>query len=160
MDILTILLTVGVTVATQSVILVVIGNKFLKFAFKKVGEIITAPTLQKAFGILGGKSGEARRNKALENEVASTVLESTIGKFKPILGAIGLDLEDLIDRYGAVEVLGMANTFLPMLKNAGIDVSKMDIGNILGGIVGGGGQQGQGQQQPQTTNSQTTLNIG
>lgn len=151
MDIFETVLTVALTVAIQTLLIVFLGNKFLKFAFSKIGELFTQPVVAKAFGILGGKSGESRRNKALENEIAGSVIDSTIGKFKPILGALGIDIDDLIDRYGATEVLGMVNTFLPMLKNAGIDV-----GALMQGGIGGLLEQatGQGQQQPQTSNTE------
>lgn len=144
------ILIIAATVILQSVVILVIGNRFLKFAAQMVSKMFTEPTIAKAFGILGGKSGENRRNKALENEIASDVIGATIGKFKPILGAIGIDIDDLIERYGAMEVLGMVNTFLPMLKNAGIDVSSLmqgGIGGLLDQVTGQG-------QPPQTSNSE------
>ena len=139
MDISQTVITIAATVIVQSLLIVYIGNRFLKFASNMLGKMLTEPTVAKAFGILGGKSGDSRRNKALENEVANNVISGTIGKFKPILGMIGIDIDELIAKYGAMEVLGMVQTFLPMLKNAGVDVSSImqgDIGGLLDQVTG------------------------
>jgi len=131
MDILGVLITVVLTIVIQTLLIVFLGNKFLKYAFEKIGEILSGPIISKAFGILGGKSGESRRNKALENEIASGAIENLIGKWKVPLSIIGVDLDDLMSRYSPMELLGALQTFLPMLKNAGIDVQSL-IGQVTG----------------------------
>lgn len=134
MDILETIIIVAATVGIQTLIIMALGNKFLKYAFDKLQEAFTGPTVSKAFGILGGKSGEARRNRALENEIATGALDSILGKWKIPLSIIGVDLDDLLERYSPMDLLGALQTFLPMLKSAGIDVSQL-VGQVTGGTA-------------------------
>lgn len=113
-------LTIGIT----WIIIRLTIPKFIRGIMEEIAEMLenvfANPTVKKAYSILGGKSGESRRNKALENEIASGVFDKTIGKYKVILGAIGIDLDSLMERYTPMELLAALETFAPMLQSFGL----------------------------------------
>ena len=148
-DVSLIIIIVASTVTIQTLLIVFLGNRFLKFAFDKVQAVFAAPTMQKAFGILGGKSGESRRNKALESEIATGIINKMIGPFKLIIEkVVGINIDEMIEEYGAMEVLNTLQTFLPMLQKAGMN---LDLQSIIAQVTG--------QQQPQDSNTEFG-NIG
>lgn len=137
MDILATILTIVLTSVLTGIIMYMALNYTLNKFGGSILEFFDKGIVKQGMSILGKKSGESRRNKALENEIALGVVENTIGKWKIPLSLVGIDLEELMEKYEPMELLGALNTFLPMLQGAGIDVKGL-MGNITG-------QPGQGQ---------------
>jgi len=92
--------------------------------------------VKQGMSILGKKSGESRRNKSLENKIASGVIENTIGKWKLPLKIIGVDLDELLEEYEPLELLQTLNTFLPLLKGAGVDITKLNPQSLISSSAG------------------------
>ena len=91
---------------------------------EQVKLVFADPNVKKAFTILGNQSGEVRGLKAVENQISSAVLEKTIGDYKPLADTLGIDIDGMIEKYGATGVLNLINKVRPM----------------LGGIAGGMGK--------------------
>jgi len=143
-DIFQALITVGLTLAVATPIFIIIGNLFLKKAFEiassMIGDMLTKPAVSKAMGILGKKSGESRRNSAMENEIATSIINKTIGPYKLLITkVIGIDIDEMIEEYGAMEVLNTLQQFLPLLQQAGVKLPSIE------SLMGQG-------QQPQNSN--------
>jgi len=92
--------------------------------------------VKQGMSILGKKSGESRRNKSLENKIASGVIENTIGKWKLPLKIIGVDLDELLEEYEPLELLETLNTFLPLLKGAGVDITQLNPQSLISSGIG------------------------
>ncbi len=102
-----------------------------------VGEILTTPTVKKAFSILGKQGGDMKGENLLVDEMATDMLNTP--QFEAIkmgASAIGFDLDAYIEKHGAVKTFKAANSLASQL---GIDLMNIDIGSLLGS-VGGGGQ--------------------
>ncbi|MBU1082438.1 MAG: hypothetical protein KKB59_18275, partial [Spirochaetes bacterium] len=111
-----------------------------------IEENLSSPMINRAMGILGGKSGASRRNKAIEKELGNAVFDNTLGKFAPILGALGIDLQEMLGKYSPFEILEAVDAILPILQRMGIDLRPM-IQNVMQQVAGAG------QEQPQNSNS-------
>ncbi len=115
-------------------------HEIAQTVYDGVGEILTDPTVKKAFSILGGKGGEARADNMLVDEMATDMLDTP--QFEAIkmgASAIGFDLESYIEKHGAVKTLKAANQ---LASSLGIDLMNLDIGALLGGITKGGAPTG------------------
>jgi len=131
MDLLQLILTIVLTVVVQSIVGVLLGIRLLNVAFDKLSGFF-GPAISRTFGEMGKKSGESRRNKALENKVATSIINKQIGPFKIIADKVlGLNIDELIDEYGAMEVLNMAQQFLPMLQGMGLNPQEL-MGQLSG----------------------------
>ena len=97
------------------------------------GGILSEPTVKKAFSILGGKSGEARSDKAVVDSLATDILNGP--KFSALkMGAdlIGVDVESYIEKHGAMGTIQGLSQIAGMLG--------IDINSIIGGGLQPGGQ--------------------
>lgn len=123
------------TCVSTSVLTSIIFYLLLNYTVNRFGQELLGffdkGIVKRGMSILGKQSGESRRNKALENEIASGAVEALIGKWKIPLSIIGVDLDDLMERYSPMELLNAVQTFLPMLKDVGIDISQL-MGQVTG----------------------------
>lgn len=104
------------------------------------GQMFTEPTVKKAFTILGKQGGEAKAENALVDQMAMDMLDSP--QFQAIkLGAsaMGFDIDEYIEKHGAVKTIAAARQLGNML---GIDITNIDLSSLAkpGGF--GQGQQG------------------
>lgn len=119
-----------------------IVNERLQTAIDSIGEafseILTDPTVSKAFGIIGSQGGQAKASNALIDEMATDILDGP--QFSAIqLGAeaMGLDIGGYIEKHGALKTINAAKQFAQM---AGIDIMNFDLGslNVPGPATSGG----------------------
>lgn len=138
MDILASILTiVGTSGLTAVLVYMVICYAINKFQGGLL-EFFNQGIVKRGMSMIGKQSGEARRNKAVENQIANSVIQKTIGPYKIIIDKVlGIDIDGMVEEYGAMEVLNTLQRFLPMLKQAGVD---LDIGKMIQGALGGEGQ--------------------
>lgn len=74
------------------------------------------PNVKKAFSILGKQSGDARSVRAVQDNIATNVIDQQLGGLKMIAGQLGFDVDEMIEQYGATSVLQGIQQFLPMVK--------------------------------------------
>ena len=95
------------------------------------GGILSEPTVKKAFSILGGKSVEARSDKAIVDSLATDILDGPqFASLKMGADLIGVDVESYIEKHGAMGTIQGLSQIAGML---GIDINQ---------IIGGGLQTG------------------
>lgn len=98
---------------------------------------LTEPTVKKAFTILGKQGGEAKADNLLVDQMAMDLLESPqFSALKMGASAMGFDLDDYIEKHGAVKTLKAAQQLANLV---GIDIMKFDLSSLAGGGIGGGG---------------------
>jgi len=94
-------------------------------------EVLVDPTVKKGFSLLGKLGGDAKAENLLVDSMATDMLDSP--QFAAIrMGAstLGFDLDEYIEKHGAVKTLTAANQLGKML---GIDITNIDIGKLLQG---------------------------
>ena len=96
------------------------------------GGILSEPTVKKAFSILGGKSGEARADKAVVDSLATDILNGPqFASLKMGADLIGVDVESYIEKHGAMGTIQGLSQIAGMLG--------IDINSIIGGGLQSGG---------------------
>ena len=96
------------------------------------GGILSEPTVKKAFSILGGKSGEARADKAVVDSLATDILNGPqFASLKMGADLIGVDVESYIEKHGAMGTIQGLSQIAGMLG--------VDINSIIGGGLQSGG---------------------
>jgi len=72
--------------------------------------------------IIGKKGGDAKAQNAIKSRVAKAFIDKNYGVMKIAAEKfLGLDVDELIDDYGAENIIGALREFLPQL---GIDLTK------------------------------------
>jgi len=103
-------------------------------------EILTQPTVSKAFGIIGSASGKARGESALADKLATDILSGPkFGALKMGASALGINIDEYIEEHGAMNTI----TGLQSIAGAlGININDV----ISGGLsqMGGTEQQSDG----------------
>ena len=93
---------------------------------------VTEPNVKRAMSILGKESGKVRTQEAVTNKLATQVLSGPqLAGLKMAAKAVGIDLDDMIEEYGAVETIQGLSQLGSML---GIDVSQLLSSGITQGI--------------------------
>ena len=96
------------------------------------GGILSEPTVKKAFSILGGKSGEARSDKAVVDSLATDILDGPqFASLKMGADLIGVDIDSYIEKHGAMGTIQGLSQIAGMLG--------IDINSIIGGGLQSGG---------------------
>ncbi|MFX1476238.1 MAG: hypothetical protein ACFFCO_12285 [Promethearchaeota archaeon] len=111
----------------------------MQFSEKLSGVLSDAitPTVKKGFSMAGSLGGEAKAAKELQNRMAKGFIDTNFGELKMLAEQVlGIDVEDLMDQYGAPTVLKAVQGFLPMLQGKG--------GGGLGGLLSGFGSRQKG----------------
>jgi len=84
---------------------------------ESIKEIFVNPTVKKGFTLAANLGGEAVQVKAVEKKLAEGALDTQLGGLKIIAKQVlGIDIDEMVEEYGATAVLQAANNFLPMLK--------------------------------------------
>lgn len=109
-----------------------IVNERLQTAIDSIGEafgeILTEPTVKKAFSIIGAKGNEAQASTALIDEMANDVLNGPqFSAIQLAAEAMGLDIGGYIEKHGAAKTINAARQFAQL---AGIDLMNFDLGNL------------------------------
>jgi hypothetical protein len=105
------------------------------------GGILSEPTVKKAFSILGGKSGEARADKAVVDSLATDILNGPqFASLKMGADLIGVDVESYIEKHGAMGTIQGLSQIAGMLG--------IDINSIIGGGLQAGGSSSSGSSNP------------
>ena len=109
-----------------------IVNERLQTAIDSIGEafgeILTDPTVSKAFGIIGSQGGQAKASNALIDEMASDVLDGPLfSAIQLAAEAMGLDIGGYIEKHGAAKTINAARQFAQM---AGIDLMNFDLSSL------------------------------
>lgn len=103
-------------------------------------------TVKSAMSVLGKKSGEVRSLEAASNTAAEQILTGPkMAGIKMGLGALGIDLDDMIDKHGPVGALAGLTQLGSLI---GIDVTKLISDGLEGlgsGLMGGGGSGSSGE---------------
>lgn len=102
--------------------------------------ILGSGKYKQAMSVLGEKSGESRQVTAIQGHMAKGMVDKIIAPYKIPLTAIGIDLDALREKYGDMEILQAAQTFLPMV---GIDPKEL----MAKGLKGVGSTVSQGVKQ-------------
>lgn len=92
----------------------------------------TEPTVKKAFAILGGKSADAKANRAVVDSLATDILSGP--KFASLkMGAsfLGIDIDSYIEEHGALNTLEGLQSIAGAL---GINVNDIIAGGIGGSV--------------------------
>ena len=91
------------------------------------------PTVSKAFGIIGSQGGEAKAVKHLQGKLATSFIDNNYGELKMLAETVlGIDIDEMIQDYGAPTVIKTIQSFLPLLKGSG------NSGGFLDGLLGKG----------------------
>ncbi len=101
------------------------------------GEILSQPTVKKAFSIIGSQGGEARAENIAVDEMAKDMLDGPqFAAIRMGAEALGLDIESYIEKHGAIRTISAAQQ---LAKMAGIDLMNIDLGNLsIPGPTGNG----------------------
>jgi len=84
-----------------------------------LGEAIN-PIVKKGFSLAGSLGGSAKAKKELSNELAKSFINKNYGSIKMLAeNVLDMDVDDIIDRYGASTVMNTIQDFLPMLQGKG-----------------------------------------
>jgi hypothetical protein len=110
-------------------------------ALDAIGEvfegIMTEPTVKKAFTILGKQGGDARAESALIDTMATDILDGPqFAAIRMGAEAMGLHLDEYIENHGALKTIQAAQQ---IAKVMGIDITKLDLGNLGGSLAAPGG---------------------
>jgi hypothetical protein len=85
--------------------------------FLELQEKVLNPNVKRAMSIIGSQGAENRDLKLAEEHFSSQVIDSQIGDIKPLLqNFLGIDLDEMIEKYGASNILKLINKYLPMAK--------------------------------------------
>ncbi len=92
--------------------------------------MLTEPTVKKAFSILGGKSADAKENRAVIDSLATDILSGPkFAAYKMGASMIGIDIDSYIQEHGALNTLQGLQSIMGAL---GINVN-----DIMAGISSG-----------------------
>ena len=109
-----------------------IVNERLQTAIDSIGEafgeILSEPTVKKAFSIIGSQGGDAKAENQLIDTMAVDILDGPqFGAIKIAASAMGIDIEDYIEKHGAVKTLKSARQLAGLV---GIDIMNVDLGSL------------------------------
>lgn len=92
------------------------------------GEILSQPTVKKAFSIIGSQGGDARASNAAVDAMAQDFLNGPqFAGIQIAAEALGFDIEKYIEKYGPMRTIQAAQQFAGAV---GIDLMHLDMGNI------------------------------
>ena len=94
---------------------------------EQFSEILTQPTVSKAFGIIGSQGGQATAEIGLTNKIAMDVLNGPkFAGLKIAAEAFGMNLDEYIEGHGAVNTLHSIRSLAGMIPG-------FDLGSLLKG---------------------------
>jgi len=100
---------------------------------ESLGQLLTEPTVKKAFAIIGKQGGEAKAESGLVDQMANDVLDSPqFAAIRAAASVMGLDIEDYITQHGAIKTIQAVNQ---LSKALGMDLMKMDLGQLAGSLA-------------------------
>lgn len=83
---------------------------------ESINEMFAQPMVKRAMSFIGRKGGDALSQKNLANKVASGYIKKNYGALK-MLGeqVLGIDVDDMIEEYGAENILAVVQKYAPQL---------------------------------------------
>ena len=138
-------MTSYVTTGLMTIVLILFGivayvvarkmiNDTVGFFLDSFSEIFETTPVKKAMSVLGKKSAESRVEKKLVDDMATKVLSSPQAQaVKMALSAIGIDAEEYIEQYGAVQTIAAARQ---LAAGLGIDLSQVLSQGLNKGVSG------------------------
>lgn len=125
------LLSAALTLIGLFLLLKKLGND-IGNAFSLFGEIFEKPTVSRAMSIIGQKGGDSKSQREIQNKIAASFINKNYGLIK-MLGEqmIGIDVDGLIEEYGAINILKAIREIAPQL---GININDLTSGLKIPGI--------------------------
>lgn len=121
------------TVALQTVIILgmagvgyILLKRYINAVVDQIADLLTeifqGGPVKHAMSVMGQKSGESKKQKAMVDKIATQVLDSpNLAGLKMLGKQLGIDVDAMVEEEGAVETLSGIQQLAGML---GIDISK------------------------------------
>lgn len=118
-------LSIVVPVIAQVILLKSLGKQLsagINEFIENLNEQFINPTTKRAMSIVGKMGGDAKAVNAIKGKLAKGFIDQNYGVIKIVAEKVlGVDVDDLIDEYGAGNILTAIQDFAPKL---GLDLSK------------------------------------
>jgi hypothetical protein len=106
------------------------GSQFAEKLNEQLGSLIS-PVVKKGFSLAGSLGGEAKATKELQGRLAKNFIDTNYGEIKMVAERVlNIDVDELIEDYGAPTVIKAIQGFLPIFQGGGGK-------GLLGGLLGG-----------------------
>lgn len=134
----------GIDWGFWALVAIVLSTVFQFFVLKRLGAGISAgvqtfidsfkenllePNVKKAFSIIGSQGKNTQNVATVKDEIAKGILDKKLGPYKMIAEIAGVDIDSLVERFGAETLLQAGAEMLPQMGFNLEDIA----GNLLGG---------------------------